>query len=239
MVPPFPLTTLQQHTMSFAISQLIAMTTAELEQLNSLSSKDAAANNRIRSLTKELSNLNKQLAAAEASKPKPAEPKPAEDEADAPKDVFLSCRDCKSEFCFSVEEQFKYWQRDWSDPVRCDACRQERKANRIEPLTVKCCDCEAEFTVSAGRQKFIAEMGHVMPKRCSDCQQAAKAKRENGPKPILINCGTCHKDFSFSVGAQKHHAENKWADPKFCKPCRDLRKAKAETRSTKSSKVSA
>jgi hypothetical protein len=222
--------------MSFAINQLLMNATAELNELNAMSVKDTATRNRINSLTKEIRSLNKQIADYEAAHP--TAPAPVENTADEPKDAYIVCRDCNKEFCFSVDDQYKYWQRDWSDPIRCDTCREQRRANRVEPVVVECCDCGTEFKIGAGRQAFITENGHSMPKRCRDCSQANREKRENAAKAKLINCSKCRQDFSHSAAAQARHTENKWPDPKFCKPCRDARKAQSANNNTRSSNAS-
>ena len=46
-------------------------------------------------------------------------------------DKTLTCRDCGSEFIFSVGEQEFYKEKGFdNDPVRCPECRKARKAQR-------------------------------------------------------------------------------------------------------------
>lgn len=45
-------------------------------------------------------------------------------------DRTLTCRDCGQEFTFTAGEQEFYAQRGFSEPQRCPACRQTRKAQR-------------------------------------------------------------------------------------------------------------
>ena len=45
-------------------------------------------------------------------------------------DRTLTCSDCGSEFTFTVGEQEFYTQRGYSEPRRCQPCRQARKAQR-------------------------------------------------------------------------------------------------------------
>jgi CxxC-x17-CxxC domain-containing protein len=42
----------------------------------------------------------------------------------------LTCADCGQEFVFTANEQDFYTERGFSDPRRCPACRQARKAQR-------------------------------------------------------------------------------------------------------------
>ena len=46
-------------------------------------------------------------------------------------DIKITCKDCGEEFVFSIKEQEFYKQLGFeSQPVRCKACRQKRKAAR-------------------------------------------------------------------------------------------------------------
>ena len=45
-------------------------------------------------------------------------------------DKTLSCKDCGQTFDFTAGEQEFYTERGFSEPVRCKACRQSRKAER-------------------------------------------------------------------------------------------------------------
>ena len=48
-------------------------------------------------------------------------------------DKTLKCRDCGSEFIFSVGEQEFYKEKGFeNEPVRCPDCRRARKQNRRE-----------------------------------------------------------------------------------------------------------
>ena len=42
----------------------------------------------------------------------------------------LTCADCGQQFAFTANEQDFYKERDFSEPRRCPACRQIRKAQR-------------------------------------------------------------------------------------------------------------
>lgn len=47
-------------------------------------------------------------------------------------DKTLKCRDCGSEFIFSVGEQEFYKEKGFeNDPVRCPDCRRARKAQKM------------------------------------------------------------------------------------------------------------
>ncbi|MDO4282138.1 MAG: zinc-ribbon domain-containing protein [Clostridia bacterium] len=43
-------------------------------------------------------------------------------------DKIIVCKDCGNEFTFSVSEQEFYHEKQFSDPVRCKACRDAKKA---------------------------------------------------------------------------------------------------------------
>ncbi len=46
-------------------------------------------------------------------------------------DKYITCRDCGSEFLFSVSEQEFYAEKGFeNEPARCPACRQARKQSR-------------------------------------------------------------------------------------------------------------
>ena len=45
-------------------------------------------------------------------------------------DRTLTCRDCNQPFVFTLGEQTFYAERGFSEPQRCPACRQARKAQR-------------------------------------------------------------------------------------------------------------
>jgi CxxC-x17-CxxC domain-containing protein len=45
-------------------------------------------------------------------------------------DKTLTCRDCGQSFTFTAGEQAFYQERGFSEPQRCPACRQARKAQR-------------------------------------------------------------------------------------------------------------
>jgi CxxC-x17-CxxC domain-containing protein len=42
----------------------------------------------------------------------------------------LTCQDCGQEFAFSAEDQEFFASKGYTDPKRCPACRQARKAER-------------------------------------------------------------------------------------------------------------
>jgi CxxC-x17-CxxC domain-containing protein len=45
-------------------------------------------------------------------------------------DRTLTCRDCGEQFVFTAGEQQFYTERGYSEPSRCKACRQQRKAQQ-------------------------------------------------------------------------------------------------------------
>lgn len=198
------------------------------------------AEQRIAILVKEISKmqadndvLEAAQAAQQAAKNAAEQAKRDADEARRPKEMILDCCDCKGEFTFSVDKQRLFKRNGWELPPRCEPCRAERKANRLQAQTLTCCDCNAEFNFSVKQQLDFKEKGFDAPKRCRDCKQAKKTAAE-AFKPTLINCGDCHADFTFTSGAQKFHKEKGWSNPKWCPPCRTKRRSDgASTHSTR------
>ena len=47
-------------------------------------------------------------------------------------DKTIVCKDCNNEFVFTAGEQEFYAEKGFSDPVRCKACRDARKARNNE-----------------------------------------------------------------------------------------------------------
>ena len=45
-------------------------------------------------------------------------------------DVKIICKDCQTEFIFTVGEQEFYQEKGFSNPVRCPDCRKARKSER-------------------------------------------------------------------------------------------------------------
>ena len=48
------------------------------------------------------------------------------------KDKTITCCDCHEDFTFTAGEQEFYAEKGFSDPVRCKACRDARKARNNE-----------------------------------------------------------------------------------------------------------
>jgi CxxC-x17-CxxC domain-containing protein len=97
-------------------------------------------------------------------------------------DLTLYCRDCNSEFVFTVGEQEFYASRGLTNqPSRCPECRAARKSqggygSNREPrqmYTVTCSSCgnEAQVPFQPRGDK---------PVYCSDCYQAQSANRSGG-----------------------------------------------------------
>ena len=45
-------------------------------------------------------------------------------------DKDITCKGCKQPFTFTAGEQAFYAERQFSDPVRCKPCREQRKAQK-------------------------------------------------------------------------------------------------------------
>lgn len=93
-------------------------------------------------------------------------------------DKYIACRDCGSEFLFSVSEQEFYAEKGFeNEPARCPACRQVRKQgrndggggfrprdNNRQQFPATCATCGKETTVP-----FEPTAGK--PVYCRDCFQ--------------------------------------------------------------------
>jgi len=42
----------------------------------------------------------------------------------------ITCKDCKTKFTFTAGEQQWFAERDFTDPVRCKPCRDQKKAQK-------------------------------------------------------------------------------------------------------------
>jgi CxxC-x17-CxxC domain-containing protein len=83
----------------------------------------------------------------------------------------LTCKDCGQSFTFSAEDQEFFASKGYSDPLRCPACRQARKAERGEGGSSRgprqmfpavCAECGKETQVPF-------EPRGDRPVYCSDC----------------------------------------------------------------------
>ena len=50
---------------------------------------------------------------------------------DTLKDKLLICKDCKTKFIFTVEEQKYFGQKGWQDPIRCRVCRRQKRILKL------------------------------------------------------------------------------------------------------------
>lgn len=87
-------------------------------------------------------------------------------------DKTLNCKDCESEFIFTVGEQEFYAEKGFqNEPARCKTCRDARKASgRRAPREMHdavCADCGADT-------KVPFEPRNDRPIYCSDCYQARR-----------------------------------------------------------------
>lgn len=94
-------------------------------------------------------------------------------------DKTLTCRDCGSEFTFTVSEQEFFAQKGFTnDPSRCPDCRAARKASRgdggyngrrdREMFPAVCAQCGKDTTVPFQPRSD-------RPVYCSDCYSAQRA----------------------------------------------------------------
>ena len=65
-------------------------------------------------------------------------------------DLQIECRDCGAEFTFTEGEQEFYESKDLSNPSRCKACRDAKRAARQGPREMHdavCAECNADCQV--------------------------------------------------------------------------------------------
>ena len=135
------------------------------------------------------------------------------------KDKEIQCGDCGVGFVFSGRSQEKFAERQWTEPSRCDECREYRK--QFEHKTLQCVECPEMFDFSVGAQIHYVEQGFEDPVLCRPCRVA---KRKVIP-PEMITCKECNKEFKFPYGEQMFFKEQGWQEPRRCIPCRKEHKA--------------
>jgi len=146
-------------------------------------------------------------------------------------DKTIQCGDCGEGFAFSGRQQEKFAEKQWTEPSRCDDCREYRK--QFQHRTLQCVECTSEFDFSVGAQIHYVEQGFEDPVLCRTCRVA---KRKVVP-PELITCKECNKEFKFGYGEQMFFKEHGWQEPRRCIPCR--KEHKAESAAKYAAKVAA
>lgn len=134
-------------------------------------------------------------------------------------DKQIPCGDCGMDFLFSGRQQEKFAERQWTEPTRCDECREYRK--QFEHRTLQCVECPELFDFSVGAQIHYVAMDFEDPTLCRPCRVA---KRKVIP-PEMITCKECNKEFKFPYGEQMFFKEHGWQEPRRCIPCRKDHKA--------------
>ena len=134
-------------------------------------------------------------------------------------DKEIQCGDCGEGFLFSGRQQEKFTERQWTEPTRCDGCREYRK--QFQHRTLQCTECPEMFDFSVGAQIHYVEQGFEDPALCRPCRVA---KRKVVP-PEVITCKECNKEFKFPYGEQMFFKEHGWQEPRRCIPCRKEHKA--------------
>ncbi len=88
-------------------------------------------------------------------------------------DKTIICKDCGEPFLFTAGEQGFYLEKGLlNEPLRCTACRDQRRLERTESArqesTVVCADCGVEATVP-----FVPRLNR--PVYCDGCFQRARS----------------------------------------------------------------
>ena len=131
----------------------------------------------------------------------------------------IQCGDCGEGFAFSGRQQEKFAERQWTEPTRCEECREYRK--QFEHRTLQCVECPSEFDFSVGAQIHYVALDLEDPTLCRPCRES---KRKVVP-PEMITCKECNKEFKFNHGEQMFFKEHGWQEPRRCIPCRKEHKA--------------
>ena len=134
-------------------------------------------------------------------------------------DKTIQCGDCGEGFTFSGRSQEKFAERQWTEPSRCDECREYRK--QFEHRTLQCVECPEMFDFSVGAQIHFVALDLEDPVLCRPCRVA---KRKVIP-PEMITCKECDKEFKFAHREQMFFKEHGWQEPRRCIPCRKEHKA--------------
>lgn len=101
-------------------------------------------------------------------------------------DIQLACVDCASFFTFTGNDQVFYTKNNYKQPIRCTACRDEKKNAKPEGNTIQCCGCKKEFFFSDAKAAIFEEKGWAVPKWCTPCK-AEKIKKTT--KSSTVNNG--------------------------------------------------
>lgn len=97
-------------------------------------------------------------------------------------DRTLICRDCGNEFVFTAGEQDFYMSRGFSDPQRCQPCRQARKQQRSAD--------GGGFVGGGGNGGFGGGQRQLYPATCSECGKETEVPFNPTPgKPVY--CRDC------------------------------------------------
>ncbi len=160
--------------MSLITRQLLGQAELERDALIKLyeqGDRSQLMNNKIQHCTNMIKKYQKQLGEEEARLPPPPPQEPERESKN------LACQMCGHSFEFSVEDQDLFQRNGWSDPIRCDKCRAEHKANKPKAVMLNCTDCEEDFEFGVKQQRFFEENGWEPPPRCPTCRAEHKAKK--------------------------------------------------------------
>jgi CxxC-x17-CxxC domain-containing protein len=116
-------------------------------------------------------------------------------------DKTLTCRDCGSEFLFTVGEQEFYASKGFTnEPVRCKDCRQARRRNMDGGGSYG--DSGYSTGYSGGRGGYGGQR-EMFPATCSDCGKATEVPfQPRNDKPVY--CSECFE------GRRSTSRSNRW-----------------------------
>jgi len=85
----------------------------------------------------------------------------------------LRCVACGSTFMFKVGEQIFFRDRQFTNPIRCRACRNQARQARQADARL-CSECSATWVLSAADAGWFTSRGLHLPTRCASCRRSRK-----------------------------------------------------------------
>jgi hypothetical protein len=137
-------------------------------------------------------------------------------------DKICHCRDCKTDFVFSIGEQNFFKKNNLTDRARCLECHIKRKANMADSIC-------PQFTAGSCSYGDSCRMKHGsnddgLAALVVDPSAPSTDRGSDGEKPIVVTCRDCKGMFETD--------ENYWVKkslslPKSCRSCREKKKKAA------------
>jgi hypothetical protein len=108
---------------------------------------------------------------------------------DVPRDKRLDCRDCGSQFVFSVAQQEDYERRGLVyEPARCKVCRNTMRGKHSRhDKVIRCKDCSEDFVFTVAQQEGYEKRGlQNDPTRCQDCRAVLRGEKSHSSEGGIL-----------------------------------------------------